>query len=67
MKTDIQERNLVLQTGFRRMKLGNNLSAVVEKVMLGGQKESSGLPVLECLKLTQVAECFLNSFMDGMG
>lgn len=49
------------------MKLGNNLSAVVEKVMLGGQKESSGLPVLECLKLTQVAECFLNSFMDGMG
>lgn len=50
------QRNLVLQMGFRRMSLGNNLSAMVEKVMLDGQKESSGLPVLECLKLTQAAE-----------
>lgn len=53
--------------GFRRMSLWNNLSAKVEKVMLDGQKESSELCVLEYLKLTQVTEYFLSSFMDRKG
>lgn len=61
------QRNLVLQPVFKRVSLGNNLSAMVEKVMLGGWKESSGLPVLECLKPTQVAGCSQSSFMGRRG
>jgi len=40
---------------------------MMEKVMLGGRKESSGLPVLERLKPTQAAGCSPSSFVGRRG
>lgn len=56
-------RNSVLQLGFRRLSLGSNSSAMVEKVMLGGQKESCRLPVLECLEFT--SDWMLSELLRG--
>lgn len=61
------QRNLLLQPGFRRLSLGSNSSAMVEKVMLGGRKESCWLPVLKCLESTSVTGCSLSSFVGRRG